>query len=235
MLPAIGGALGPISLAAGSNYIMWCPTYRAPFVFGTAGNPNVPEHARVAQTCFMRGLKEKIHIETSNHDSWEWRRICFTHKGSWTDEVIPVADFTSTTIGTAGQVNYNRSVKTLTTAESAALFEEIMEGLTGSDYLDPMRAKTNRKNYKIWYDVTRKINTGSDVGLIKDYNMWHPMNKNLVYGDVESGTTTIAEAMSTEGRPGMGDYYVVDLFRTITGGTGALMFYPQSILYWHEK
>lgn len=235
MLASNATITGPIAVPAGETVIMWCPTYRVIRNSATAGNPQASEYDRESQTVFMRGLKENIHIETSTPDAWEWRRICFTRKGDWNAEVIPQADYTNTSLGLASSVNYNRNLKPLTTAEYGAVFEEILRGRLGTDYNDPIRAPADKRNYRIMYDKLVKINSGNQQGVIRDYRRWHPMNKNLVYGDEEYGTNPVTEGFSTEGKPGMGDYYVVDIFRSITGATGVLSYLPTASLYWHEK
>jgi len=49
-----------------------------------ASNPNYAINVaeRTATTCFMRGFKENIRIQTNSHLPWFHRRICFTFRGS---------------------------------------------------------------------------------------------------------------------------------------------------------
>ena len=63
------------------------------------------------------------------------------------------------------------------------------------------------------------------------------MNHNLVYGDDEVGGQEATTLFSTEGKAGMGDYYVVDLFQPSFGAgeSDTLYFRPQATLYWHER
>lgn len=63
------------------------------------------------------------------------------------------------------------------------------------------------------------------------------MNANLLYDDDEAGTSMVPSYFSTEGRAGMGDYYVLDIIAAGSGATSTdqLTFNPQTTLYWHER
>jgi len=63
------------------------------------------------------------------------------------------------------------------------------------------------------------------------------MNKTLVYNDEERGDTEESAYYSVGSKAGMGDYYVVDIFRPRVGSTTSnqLLFSPNTTLYWHEK
>ena len=63
------------------------------------------------------------------------------------------------------------------------------------------------------------------------------MNENLLYDDDEDGGEESAVNMSSKGKYGMGDYYVLDIIGSGTGGTTSdrLSWAPTSTLYWHEK
>lgn len=63
------------------------------------------------------------------------------------------------------------------------------------------------------------------------------MNKNLVYDDDESGEQEQGAYTSVDSKAGMGDYYVLDLVQSGTGGSTSDLFLitANSTLYWHEK
>jgi len=67
--------------------------------------------------------------------------------------------------------------------------------------------------------------------------MWHPMYKNLTYEQEQDGEKMIDSAVSVTGRLGMGNYYVVDIFRKhgVNDDQSTLTFTPEASFYWHEK
>jgi len=227
---------GPAVLTGTQQYIFpWCVTARD----YTRDTGNVrglisDQATRTAQTCFMRGLSENIEIVTNDGMPWQWRRICFTLKGTF---------LTSQTGAGFGyyietSVGYQRSVVTaygnpIVGAIQAAVFK----GAAGVDWSNIMTAPTDNTTVSIKYDKTVTIAAGNEEGTIRNYRRWHPMNQNLVYADDEQGGSEASAVYSTTGKPGMGDYYVVDIFQPRAGATTAsqLRFEPSARLYWHEK
>jgi len=117
------------------------------------------------------------------------------------------------------------------------LFNIIFKGQVNSDWLDPMTAPTDNGQVTIKYDKTITLASGNEDGFIRKYKRWHGMNSTLVYGDDESGGAEYPSFYSVGGKRGMGDYYIVDMFRARTGSATSdlLSFSPTSTLYWHER
>lgn len=235
---------GPAIVTGGRDYnncavFLWCATARDNTLNNGATLPRgttFDTATRTSSTPYMVGLKEAIEIQVNNGIPWQWRRICFTLKGpigldttasfavaletanGWTRVANQVAD------GTGGGQQY-------------ALYERLFRGQNTSDWNDPMTAKVDTSRVTLKYDKTISIASGNEDGLVRRYNRWHPMKKTLVYNDDELGGTETASAFSTYGKAGMGDYYVVDLFRARNGAatTDLLSFRPEAVLYWHEK
>lgn len=121
------------------------------------------------------------------------------------------------------------------------LFGSLFKGQVNSDWMDPMTAPIDNTRVTIKYDKTVSLATNNEDGFIRNYKLYHPMNKTLVYDDDESGNTSAtgmnSSIYSVEGKAGMGDYYVMDLFRARQGSaaTDQLAVRPVSTLYWHEK
>lgn len=189
---------------------------------------------RTAQTCFMRGLSENIEISTNDGMPWQWRRVCFTLKGP--------AFTGNTTTGyafwTQNSSGYTRTVNTAYGNTYVGLIQSIIfKGAAGVDWSNLMTAPTDNTTVSIKYDKTVTIAAGNEEGTIRNYRRWHPMNKNLVYNDDEQGGGEVSSVFSTPGKPGMGDYYVIDIFQPRAGGTSSsqLRFEPSARLYWHEK
>lgn len=202
---------------------------------GEAGNV-FDASTRTATTCYMKGLSEQIEIQTNSAIQWQWRRICFTYKNT-VEAGAAVNYFRQTTNGMQRYL-YNITSGTTTDQQSVAQLRGILfRGSVGVDWNNYMTAPVDTSRVTIKYDKTRTIASGNDSGVIRKFRMWHPMNANLVYDDEESGGNTFGDYYSVSSKPGMGDYYVVDLFLPSLNATStdALNFNPTSTLYWHEK
>lgn len=223
-------------LSGGNLYgFLWCATARNNNDGTGAGGIIMDSATRTAMTCYMRGLKEKIQIQTNSGMSWQWRRICFTMKGGSLDNNQDSINklYAFTTSGfkrvTANWYGMDK--------QKQALFAPLFKGGEGIDWKNYFSAKTDANLVSVKYDKTVIIQSGNQSGVMRNFNRWHPMNKNLVYNDDESGGAESTGNLSTNGRAGMGDYYVVDLIGSGTGGTSSdrLSWAPTATLYWHEK
>ena len=231
--------LGQQILKGGRTYIIpWIATARDLTAF-PSGNTNISANvaARTATTCYMRGLKERIQVQTNNGTPWQWRRICFKMKG---DGVYRLQDADTQRMWRETSSGWMRAVTDFgragtTSAQNINIL--LFQGAQGTDWSSYFTAKTSSERVSVCYDKTRIISSGNASGVMRNYNEWHPMNRNLVYDDDESGAEETTEPVSTDGNQGMGDYYVVDYISAGTGGstTDLLSFEPQATLYWHEK
>jgi len=217
--------------------LLWCATARD--LDDTAGNINVRvnETARTSVTPYMVGLREKVEIQLSSGLPWQWRRICFTYKGplGGADSSSSFQPYTESTAG------YRRTVNSVQGDRNAgqqySLYEILFAGQNASDWLDPMIAKTDQTRVTVKYDRTRTIASGNDRGMVRKFNMYHPMGATLAYNDDERGGNMASSPYSVESKVGMGDYWVVDLIRSRFGAatTDQMIFSPSATLYWHEK
>ncbi|ASB32514.1 putative coat protein [Bemisia-associated genomovirus AdO] len=191
-LSAAGGtatfAAQPAFLYGGRTYILpWIATARDLSSNVNAPNTIAQESARTATVCYMRGLKERIQIQTSSGIPWQWRRICFTVKGN--DLLIGVngdgdrQPLKETTFG------FMRNVVDWNDKASAAipLTEALFKGQRNTDWRSLLNAPVDTRRVTLKYDKTRIISSGNSNGVLRNFNLWHPMNKNLVYGDDEGG------------------------------------------------
>jgi len=247
----IGTTAGPLTMQGGSAsstfggfLCAWIATARdGTNSTGTSAAP-IDKATRTSNTCYMRGLREQIRIATSSSLPWEWRRICFTFKGAalvirnGTTAAVPLWLETSngyvrlTTCLTAGSSTSDQI------AIATQFVDHIFEGTYGADYSDILTAKVDTTRITPKYDKTISIRSGNDSGVQFSTKRWHGMNHNLVYEDREQGgIENDTNVLSTNGKPGMGDYYVVDFFKYHPSATSAdnLSFAPQATLYWHER
>lgn len=221
----------------GAAAFLWCATSRD----NTTSNANTKGtkfdlSTRTSSTPYMIGLKEAIEIQVSTGMPWQWRRICFTFKGP-----LGLTYDSGTSVATETSNGWLRVVNQITGTQGGGqqyiLFEKLFRGQNTVDWNDVMTAKVDNRRVTLRYDKTTSLASGNEDGFIRKYNRWHAMRKTLVYDDDELGGVTSPRSFSTEGKGGMGDYYVLDLFRARTGSTTGdlLSFRPEATLYWHER
>lgn len=215
--------------------LLWSPTARTADVGSIAGfGTKYLQASRSSTTCFMRGLREAIEVQTTTSLPWQWRRIVFTMKG--------LNNFLEPTSGKFFLSNltnfgYRRTVNELYGTNLFTVQSIIFQGLINQDWDDPVTAKVDTTRVTLLYDKTRTIATGNQNGMIRRYKFWHAFNKNLVYNDDEAGGTEDSAPYSTLSKQGMGDAFIMDFFRPLGGSasTDRLTFRPNATLYWHEK
>lgn len=221
----------------GAATFLWCATARDNTTSTTNGKgTQFDMSTRTSSTPYMIGLKEAIEIQVSTGMPWQWRRICFTTKGS-----LGLTQTTSFALSTETSIGYVRVLNQMDGSPGGGqqyiLFERLFRGQNTVDWNDVMTAKVDNTRVTLKYDKTCTLSSGNEDGFIRKYNRWHDMHKTLVYNDDELGGSTNPQSFSTIGKAGMGDYYVLDLFRARTGSTTSdqLSFRPETTLYWHEK
>lgn len=222
---------------AAASVFLWCATARDNTT-STGGIKGTlfDLAARTSTAPYMIGLKEAIEIQVSTGMPWQWRRICFTFKGP-----LGLTYDTGTSVATETTSGWARVVNQISgnqgSGQQYILFEKLFRGQNTQDWNDIMTAKVDNTRVTLRYDKTCSLASGNEDGFIRKYNRWHDMHKTLVYDDDELGGGMNARTFSTEGKAGMGDYYVVDMFRARMGSsaTDQLSFMPESTLYWHER
>lgn len=244
-----GNAQGPLIMSGGTgsapafgvHIVPWVATARD--LDNSSGPGNVAQSAQRTSTyTFMRGLRETIRLSTSTSSAWEWRRICFTLKGT---AILQAASGSLVPFWIESSSGWSRlafditnSANTADQASAAAnLVFHLFEGTYATDYFDILTAKPDPRRVKVMYDKTINILSTNNNGTSRVFKRYHPMNKSLVYDDQEIGNTETQSIISTEGRPGMGDYYVVDFFKAHPSSTTSdqIQFEPQATLFWHER
>lgn len=228
-----GGAImrRPVGVVLPDEFVyVWNATGRPSDTSTNARGSKIDTSLRTAETIYAVGLKERIQLETNNAAPWEWRRICFTSKDDFAQSDPDTSDYFRRT--SSGMVRLLRAEQ-----ESTYLADELFEGERNVDYLSLITAPLSRKYYSIMYDKTRVLRSGNQAGVTHNFKMWHPMRKNIVYKGEQTGENMVDSAVSVEGRAGMGNYYVVDIFRKhgVNDDQSTLTFTPEATFYWHEK
>lgn len=209
------------------------PTARDMFVNNTSTiGPTAMNSLRTSSTCFIRGVAEKIHIQSSTSQPWVWRRIVFYNKGPGFINAAPAGAIPYTELVPQG------FVRTVTNwNQTSSLRDQLFRGKQGVDWTDIFMAPIDTSNFTPAYDKTFTITSCNDAGFNKVYSRWHPVNKNLVYDDDENGIGEDTARISTPGKPGVGDMYIYDILRAEAAATTSdvLLFEPNAVVYWHEK
>lgn len=212
----------------------WVATARVGVKYSGSSAYPVEVATRQSTTCYMRGLKEHIEIQTNTGLAWQWRRICFTMKGSRINQ----NDRNGLRFSLQTSAGMVRVVNSIVGDSSLGDFSTLLfKGDQGKDWNNFITAPTDNSRLTIKYDKTITIQTGNSSGIMRKYKFWHPMNKNLVFDDDESGDIETLSRYSTVAKSGMGDYYVVDIITPGFGGAASdrLIFGPSATLYWSEK
>jgi len=228
----INGGLSDTNAAT----FVWCATARDNTKNLAAEKGTVYESAtRTSSTPYMVGLSEHCEIQVNSGMPWQWRRICFTYKGPLLTNTPSFAMALETSNGWTRVLN--QLAGNPGSDPQYSLFVKLFKGQNTSDWVDPMTARTDNTRVTIKYDKTITIAAGNDDGVIRKYKRYHAMNQTLVFDDDELGGGENVTSYSNQGKAGMGDYYVVDMFRARDGSTASdkLYFRPTSTLYWHEK
>jgi hypothetical protein len=185
---------------------------------------------RTSESIFAVGLKERITLETNNAAPWQWRRICFTSKDDFGQRDPDTSEYFRRTSN--GMVRLLRAE-----AEATYLQDQLFEGARNQDWLSMITAPVSNRHFSIKYDKTRVVKSQNNSGLTHNYKMWHSMRSTIQYEGEQAGETLIDAAVSTTGRRGMGNYYVVDIFTKhgVNDDQSTLRFLPEATFYWHEK
>lgn len=215
-------------------FFVWCATGRTADVGTISGfGTKYLESSRSSTTCFMRGLREHIEIQTSTGLPWQWRRMVITMKG-YNNLLTPANNFFLNNLTSNG---WRRTVNEVYGDNLAATTSIIFAGQENQDWDDPLTAKLDTSRVGVLYDRVRTVATGNSNGIIRRYKFWHAFNKNLVYNDDEAGGSELSQAYSTFSKAGMGDAIVIDVIKPLGGSATSdqMLFRPNSTLYWHEK
>lgn len=231
--------VGPAELSNNKLYMFaWMPTARG-LSFGTTLNTITNDAQRTASTCYMRGLKECVTFNTFSNEPVKWRRLCFTLKDKTLNSTQNDVNrlYTEVTQAETGWVRLVNNV--LGSLLGTNIESMLFKGRVGVDWQDQFTAPTDNRRVTVKYDKTRVVNPGSNGGKANTFNIWHGMNRNLVYDDDELGETKTSNLTSVSSKAGMGDYYVIDYIAAYSPNEAdndlVVRFAPEATLYWHER
>jgi len=237
--PGTEGPVGATFTGTNNYSVVWSPTARGSTASSGLRGSKFYEQLRTAVTTYAVGVKETIRIATSGAVGWHWRRICFTMKG----EDLYLGDRDSFDLSTSpvARLVSDGMKRALIYAEPALDTRGVIfKGNQNVDWTDVMTAPVDTSKITVQYDRTRHIKSGNAAGQTLITKLWHPMKKNIVYDEDQNGEAMTESFYSVGGKPGMGDYYIVDFFQSdfILGESepqNSLYFEPTATYYWHER
>lgn len=233
-----------VALGNATTRTLFCMT--AQDLVSGAGGPDstiTQEAARTATTTYSVGFSETLRMTSSTDIPWFHRRIVFASKSDLflnyspadvPQDVSPYIHFD----GPQGQqrlmfnLGINASANTIN-----GIDEVVFKGASGVDWNDVIVAPLDTRRIDVMYDRTFTLRSGNSRGTTKERKFWHPVYKNVVYNDDESGITEPSSRFSVRDKRGAGDIYVYDLYQSTNFGTNTdmLQVYGNSTYYWHEK
>nr|QJB18663.1 MAG: capsid protein [Genomoviridae sp.] len=219
----LGVQTGFVLAATGGDvaYNLWSPPTRE------YDNQEVDPQDRNRQDIFFVGWKDVMYMEIGQ--ALIWRRIIF-----WSYERY---EFAQSVLNSSG--NYFRRWEPYTNSTHPEVTQDILRGTEGIDYAERFTfdAQTDSKKIRVIYDKKRVINPKSTIITVKNYKMWHPIRRKIVFDNPESGDSLEEGVWSVESPNSAGNLYVLDMFAHAVGSTGASLstsIRPESTVYWRE-
>ncbi|ALC76162.1 capsid protein [Poaceae associated gemycircularvirus 1] len=236
-----GGTSPPTGSSYNGGFFLWCATARDLTINSGPAGAVAQEATRTATTCYMRGLSEKLRVQTNSPAPWFWRRICFTIQAAFgvaapgDSPTNTYSDYLENSNGfTRLWLNQNINSQGNTTA---GITNIVFKGAVGRDWRDLISAPVDTRRVNLKYDKTRVFRSGNQSGIVRELKLWHPMNRNLVYDDDEVADVENTSVYSVVDKRGMGNYYVLDIIQPgeASSASDLLLIDSTSSLYWHEK
>lgn len=240
-------AVGPAYVRGDSlGVFFWCPTAR---VLDSEDRSTVAavanESARTATTCYWRGVKEVLDMETSSGVPWYWRRIVFAYRavGAPFNEQVPDSPDPLGTLDpyVESSSGYGRfwNDQTINNASTTGVerFNILFRGASGVDWSNVFTAPVDNRRVDLISDKRHALSSGNANGIYRQFKRWIPINKNLVYDDDETGGDEGSSPFSVDDKRGVGNVYILDLFAAGAQGTSTdlLRIDATATAYWHEK
>lgn len=220
----------PGGYSGGSATFLFCPSFRQRAV-DVSGETEDATAARLTQSTYVRGIKEKIYVTTAGGSPVRWRRIVYETKNRATN--ITAGSYQATL---PADVRV-RPMQVQTPGSILAIAGHVMAGVIGTDYLSLINGKPDPNKVRVYRDNTYTLNPGNATGHAKEHTFWTGINGTLTYADNEAGNDEVSSPWAEEGRMGLGNIFILDIFDiaiTTTPPT-EVSFVPQTTYYWHER
>lgn len=196
--------------------------------------------ARTATRTYVVGLKESYRLVPNNESVWWHRRIVFSYKSALG---IPAIAATMGVQASSVATTVRPFLDLSSTSDpdwanvTSQLYNLLFKGVIGVDWQDPMKASLDRTRVNIHADRFSTLRSANDTAAPAVRHHYTKFNKNVVYDDVENGTSVNPSPFSVDSKLGTGNIFVVDLFHCpAPEDDGVTMdITSNSTYYWHEK
>lgn len=234
--PAGAFTIGDYTVGAGTtaHTFLFCPTAR--LINNEATNDT---SARTRPDTFARGYKEVTTFRIGGPSPWRMRRIVFSLKG------FPFTLTAASNLFTPDfyikfntAIGYTRLMSDLTPTSFGPnpVSNQIFKGTQNVDWFSPFNAKVDTQRITVHSDRTMNFNPPNQGGQTRVVKNWYPMNKTLMYNDVEDGPVEGSTAFATQSKVGMGDVFIFDILQATTSdGTSSIAINNEGTYYWHER
>lgn len=220
---ALGVTLSFTLAATGGqvSYNLWSPPTRE------YDDQKVTPQDRNRNEVFFVGWKDHLYMEIGQ--ALIWRRIIF-----WSYERY---EFAQSVLNSAGQ--YFRRWEPYTNSTHPEVTEDVLRGVDGIDYNERFAfdAQTDSKKIRVVYDRKRVINPKSTIITVRNFKMWHPIRRKIVFDNPEAGDMLEEGVWSVESPNSAGNLYVLDMFAhavVSTPESRSTQIRPESTVYWRE-
>ena len=176
---------------------------------------------RSRSTIYWKGYREIGNFTTNSAVPWEWRRIVFEAKSL---RVEAAHGLTSS--------GYRRFTAPF---GDVAILNILFEGSGAGDSTRLIHGKIDTQRVKLHYDRKVVLRSGNDGIHYRQYKHYFPFNSNMYYADDENLDSMVSNNWCSDTRKGMGNIFILDMFRCCAPGTNELAWSPSATAYWHEK
>jgi len=232
-----------LNSANGTVISIHCPTAMDRNFAGLqgGGHGEIPSY-RTQSDVYMKGYSDKYRFTFADGAPWRHRRITFTLKGTAlikydTASGNPSAQQGLRLYAELNPAGWTRTLNNIAgSAAGSALVTYLFKGSNGADWRDIFTAKTDNTSLTIKSDRTRYLKSDNDNVHSSQYGFYDKLESSFYYDDDEDGQNSSDTYNHRLGKPGMGDYYVVDIIECVNPAAGVqAQLDISSTLYWHEK
>lgn len=226
---------------AGIHSLLFAPTQRAL----TPSNATFVAQ-RTSSQCYYKGFAETFSFTPNDNSVWWHRRIVFSTRRRYAEENIVTSGSGILAPAVTGTGISRRKFKDMSETTGldgfsdiqALIVADVFRGTHNVDWEDPIRAKLETSRITVHSDRLTTLKSANDVSAPRVVKHYTPINKTLVYADLEQGQTMQSSPYAVNGKQGMGNVYILDLFECPVPNdttTSVLNVSSQFTSYWHEK
>lgn len=148
-------------------------------------------------------------------EQWQWRRIVFAQVEQWPE---------------AGHPN-GRNMTPISDSRKDEILYRLFRSTHNLNFMSYFNGLLDRKSNVILYDKVCNLRATTTATNTVHKNSWTPLNKKIVYQDIEQGSTINYDPWADGNKTR--NIYIMDMFAT--EGADDLRWEPAQRTYWHEN